>query len=125
MRTACLCFFFFSSRRRHTRCGRDWSSDVCSSDLKLAKVGPLSDAAIESDLPLEQYKQTVLAQIGPELDSGRQIVVGQHNHFVRLQSVTDEFVIKDDPGGFTRGNMQATSEEARAMGLFWHWISIG
>src|SRR3989442_1364640 len=28
-----LVFFFFSSRRRHTRCGRDWSSDVCSSDL--------------------------------------------------------------------------------------------
>src|SRR6266498_5029379 len=26
--------FFFSSRRRHTRCGRDWSSDVCSSDLR-------------------------------------------------------------------------------------------
>src|SRR6266498_1305425 len=29
-------FFFFSSRRRHTRCGRDWSSDVCSSDLGMA-----------------------------------------------------------------------------------------
>src|SRR5215813_14425463 len=29
--------FFFSSRRRHTRCGHDWSSDVCSSDL-LAKM---------------------------------------------------------------------------------------
>src|SRR3989337_2544228 len=28
-----LVFFFFSSRRRHTRCCRDWSSDVCSSDL--------------------------------------------------------------------------------------------
>src|SRR5690554_8146368 len=27
--------FFFSSRRRHTRCGRDWSSDVCSSDLEM------------------------------------------------------------------------------------------
>src|SRR2546429_3023814 len=27
------CFVFFSSRRRHTRCSRDWSSDVCSSDL--------------------------------------------------------------------------------------------
>src|SRR6266849_4943839 len=26
-------FFFFSSRRRHTRSTRDWSSDVCSSDL--------------------------------------------------------------------------------------------
>src|SRR3989442_5027269 len=32
-------YFFFSSRRRHTRCGRDWSSDVCSSDL----VRPLPD----------------------------------------------------------------------------------
>src|SRR5690625_6748269 len=28
-----LLFFFFSSRRRHTRWPRDWSSDVCSSDL--------------------------------------------------------------------------------------------
>src|SRR2546422_3099342 len=28
-----IIFFFFSSRRRHTRCSRDWSSDVCSSDL--------------------------------------------------------------------------------------------
>src|SRR5690606_39598770 len=27
------CYFFFSSRRRHTRFSRDWSSDVCSSDL--------------------------------------------------------------------------------------------
>src|SRR5258706_11189798 len=29
-------FFFFSSRRRHTRLVSDWSSDVCSSDLKIA-----------------------------------------------------------------------------------------
>src|SRR5699024_11714155 len=28
-------FFFFSSRRRHTRSKRDWSSDVCSSDLNI------------------------------------------------------------------------------------------
>ena len=31
---SCL-FFFFSSRRRHTRFTSDWSSDVCSSDLSL------------------------------------------------------------------------------------------
>src|SRR2546421_4312380 len=31
-------FFFFSSRRRHTRSDRDWSSDVCSSDLGVAMV---------------------------------------------------------------------------------------
>src|SRR3712207_5814933 len=30
----CCLFFFFSSRRRHTRYWRDWSSDVCSSDLQ-------------------------------------------------------------------------------------------
>src|SRR5207245_6395336 len=31
--------FFFSSRRRHTRCYRDWSSDVCSSDLSQLEGG--------------------------------------------------------------------------------------
>src|SRR2546422_7791005 len=36
-----LCvFFFFSSRRRHTRCSRDWSSDVCSSDLSRPRPRP-------------------------------------------------------------------------------------
>src|SRR3712207_6122426 len=34
-----LSFFFFSSRRRHTRYWRDWSSDVCSSDLGVAILG--------------------------------------------------------------------------------------
>src|SRR5699024_12068558 len=38
--TSFICFllfycFFFSSRRRHTRSKRDWSSDVCSSDLSI------------------------------------------------------------------------------------------
>src|SRR5258705_10074599 len=32
-------FFFFSSRRRHTRCLSDWSSDVCSSDLDRTEHG--------------------------------------------------------------------------------------
>src|SRR2546430_12043875 len=34
----CTVFFFFSSRRRHTRFDCDWSSDVCSSDLGLASL---------------------------------------------------------------------------------------
>src|ERR1039458_10477764 len=33
-RCVLVCVFVFSSRRRHTRCLSDWSSDVCSSDLK-------------------------------------------------------------------------------------------
>src|SRR5205814_7054276 len=32
--------FFFSSRRRHTRCLSDWSSDVCSSDLAASLLTP-------------------------------------------------------------------------------------
>src|SRR5256885_7857144 len=40
-------FFFFSSRRRHTRLQGDWSSDVCSSDLKgrVSRVLPGMQAA--------------------------------------------------------------------------------
>src|SRR2546422_11487163 len=41
-------FFFFSSRRRHTRCSRDWSSDVCSSDLPRATLGGAAGARVES-----------------------------------------------------------------------------
>src|SRR5438445_3628187 len=36
--TCCWLSFFFSSRRRHTRYWRDWSSDVCSSDLRVLAV---------------------------------------------------------------------------------------
>src|SRR5690606_41308308 len=39
-----ICFFFFSSRRRHTRFSRDWSSDVCSSDLVCCCVAPAEPA---------------------------------------------------------------------------------
>src|SRR5260221_5617264 len=37
-RSRVICFFFFSSRRRHTRSLCDWSSDVCSSDLDSANI---------------------------------------------------------------------------------------
>src|SRR5690606_40241960 len=36
--------FFFSSRRRHTRFSRDWSSDVCSSDLVASSFRPDQEA---------------------------------------------------------------------------------
>src|SRR3712207_9566615 len=41
--------FFFSSRRRHTRYWRDWSSDVCSSDLRQAVVGA-GETRVDLDL---------------------------------------------------------------------------
>src|SRR5947199_4775481 len=52
----CIIHFFFSSRRRHTRCLSDWSSDVCSSDLAFARLWPdaslmnLLDDSLSADL---------------------------------------------------------------------------
>src|SRR5690606_40228765 len=40
---------FFSSRRRHTRFSRDWSSDVCSSDLLKERVPDKASASIDAD----------------------------------------------------------------------------
>ena len=49
-------FFFFSSRRRHTRLVRDWSSDVCSSDLPyrdgVSGVSPLGFIVLQHVSPL-------------------------------------------------------------------------
>src|SRR5437868_10280142 len=41
-------WFFFSSRRRHTRSKRDWSSDVCSSDLAVERWGATPAAALRT-----------------------------------------------------------------------------
>src|SRR5258707_1864325 len=64
---ALLCFFF-SSRRRHTRYWRDWSSDVCSSDLygverdaeALAEIGGQDLALVRQ--PAEDLLAALLAQ---------------------------------------------------------------
>src|SRR5690606_39353539 len=45
-----LFFFFFSSRRRHTRFSRDWSSDVCSSDLNGSERRPALHTALRRPL---------------------------------------------------------------------------
>src|SRR5256886_13500318 len=42
-------YFFFSSRRRHTRFDCDWSSDVCSSDLRISATVPSDVIEVERD----------------------------------------------------------------------------
>src|SRR5436309_6719974 len=58
-------FFFFSSRRRHTRFSRDWSSDVCSSDLLIVNerlyAGPASTAGFCGDMALQGSPQPFVA----------------------------------------------------------------
>src|SRR5690625_3760109 len=60
--------FFFSSRRRHTRWPRDWSSDVCSSDLILLHQGSggIGGAAADIELQgddLREVRDSVLTRI--------------------------------------------------------------
>src|SRR5258707_4036100 len=46
-------YFFFSSRRRHTRYWRDWSSDVCSSDLEEMPFATHGGLAVHHTFPLD------------------------------------------------------------------------
>src|SRR5215471_21243805 len=63
-------FFFFSSRRRHTRSLRDWSSDVCSSDLVDPGMTPLKKFSIMSeddyDAKRTEYGDEFIALMGAE-----------------------------------------------------------
>src|SRR6266496_473577 len=66
-----LFFFFFSSRRRHTRSLRDWSSDVCSSDLTRGQLGRVGAAALRRGFPrTHRFAQarSVLAVAGHRCD---------------------------------------------------------
>src|SRR5207253_4658101 len=61
--------FFFSSRRRHTRWPRDWSSDVCSSDLKQAsKRAPARQGRNPPPLPVHSKPGESPAEHPPPTD---------------------------------------------------------
>src|SRR5216683_507638 len=55
--------FFFSSRRRHTRSDRDWSSDVCSSDLGLIRRRRGGADARVTSITLTEQGQAVAAEV--------------------------------------------------------------
>src|SRR3712207_7254247 len=65
--------FFFSSRRRHTRYWRDWSSDVCSSDLTGVAVGVAISDTFVQDL-LDAYAEVAGDdQVDQFLQQGEQL----------------------------------------------------
>src|SRR3989440_5716192 len=70
VRLLCVFFFFFSSRRRHTRSDRDWSSDVCSSDLPYLNLGGLKTDGLDIQLGWK----VALADLGLGHSSGRVFV---------------------------------------------------
>src|SRR3989304_9076451 len=69
---------FFSSRRRHTRCSRDWSSDVCSSDLGV----PFAQV-FEERAGLKLDGDVTLQLLGSDLDA-LNLLIGGHAHAALL-----------------------------------------
>src|SRR6266446_9872442 len=70
-----IVFFFFSSRRRHTRLQGDWSSDVCSSDLPCnlrGRLGNYGQGATDKIAP------DVGGEIAADNPVGRGVVVISH-----------------------------------------------
>src|SRR5205814_3139178 len=65
-------YFFFSSRRRHTRCLSDWSSDVCSSDLRHWQGRTPSERAEFVALFADLLERTYISKI--ESYSGERVV---------------------------------------------------
>src|SRR5690606_40730431 len=88
----CSLFFFFSSRRRHTRFSRDWSSDVCSSDLGEASLlAPLEYTGLLWSLMLDLAVWGVLPDSMTWTGAG--IIIASGLYLLRRERI----VHADDP----------------------------
>src|SRR5256885_7262882 len=86
------CYFFFSSRRRHTRLQGDWSSDVCSSDLQRGAgvLGPRGDAGMSAAL---QAGSTLARCAAARAEAGGVMV-----YTLRVQGASAQFLGGLRPG---------------------------
>src|SRR5690606_39498475 len=99
-----------SSRRRHTRFSRDWSSDVCSSDLELislmnelgvvlSKIVTDADSSIENSLEIQVVKNIkalndqVLHFDDREFDSLRDSLMADNLHWLMTKKFPNEKII--------------------------------
>src|SRR6266511_574191 len=84
-------FFFVSSRRRHTRFSRDWSSDVCSSDLTRLRVGDDPGAHTQVRAPVRDRERAdgdvEIARVALGVDPAHRPAVDVPRH--RLEILDD------------------------------------
>src|SRR5690606_17293102 len=99
---------FFSSRRRHTRFSRDWSSDVCSSDLP---ADVLEAAELDGAGGWQRFRMVTVPIIRPVL-----LIVGLLQIIWNLKVFTQIFVLQD-AGGITR--------ETNLIGTYIYRLGIG
>src|SRR3712207_7639906 len=77
-----ISYFFFSSRRRHTRYWRDWSSDVCSSDLQESKkecpgIAVTSSEAVGTTTFCRETAEATASMAGAVTTNRKRVVVGE------------------------------------------------
>src|SRR5699024_12030984 len=127
--------FFFSSRRRHTRSKRDWSSDVCSSDLdKLLKlfdrmISSKVDGIIVQGIQGERFVELVHKAVEREIpiitvdtdvpNSERKAYVGTNNF--RVGKLAGKKLIESTTGnqyvGFVTGGFNAINKKQQLKDL--------
>jgi hypothetical protein len=112
----------------------DRAERTLESDKDLLKIYEAVETPekMEALLPVDDYKQDILARLTPAMQAGHQVIVNLENHFVRLQSLSEEGVVFDDPastvnstGGRNAGeNSKLTWEQARAHGYFKNYLIL-
>src|SRR5207247_5826949 len=108
--------FFFSSRRRHTRSTRDWSSDVCSSDLepRQAAIGrKLGDREIDGAV-LSFVCDSALQQPRDERDHRRHVLRGARK--IGRASCRERVQIEEG-GGSVKQKRGMKTEEAESKAI--------
>src|SRR5699024_12053929 len=96
-------FFFLSSRRRHTSSQRDWSSDVCSSDLQFTGLFVAAVLGIGLNLILPQHDNAGIFSI-----------------FQRKKNVNNELKLKKDKKVKDRSEERRVGKECRCERLWTH-----
>src|SRR2546421_11778952 len=90
-------FFFFSSRRRHTRSDRDWSSDVCSSDLV---SNALAFHPTKASLLYASVTDGTVKEINVKRDSVlRTLAVDSESQGMAIAPDGSELYVADQAGG--------------------------
>src|SRR2546422_7842306 len=111
--TSLVFFFFFSSRRRHTRCSRDWSSDVCSSDLAVGRRGDVHGVVAEQRADAVDEAHVPNAECGVwNAESTRELLFRIPNSAFRTPDHSRQAWIGTTFPGFTRSS-GSRSEERR------------
>src|SRR6266496_2339543 len=107
-------FFFFSSRRRHTRSLRDWSSDVCSSDLD-DEGGFLAPTAAEQ-LVADGFTVEIATThpvVGAEIDPTQQPFVFRRLALAGVAMTPHLSGLSSDADGVTLRNIYTERDERR------------